>query len=239
MFKLASCNDYVALKRTYRDLYTGYGYDWSLKEFGSLFIYDHIVKSGGRIKACEFGPGFNVFFSAKLSTSHEYWSIDDSGSNLGIGADAERYKSVVKTREENGHRHVSGLLGANVGELPSDYFDVVFSISVIEHIGGDDMRSVAAECYRILRKGGVLINTIDVYFGSKKHIEWREASLHAGFAAPEKIEADWKFGGNETTFLERQDIRYVIYNSLKHPKIWDDTVPYVSQFASVCQKAVK
>ena len=239
MLKLASCNDFVGLRRKYRDLYAGYGYDWSLKEFGSLFIYDHIVKSGGRMKVCEFGPGFNVFFSSKLSTAHEYWSIDDSGSNLGIGADAERYQKVVKTREENGHRHVAGLLGANSSDLPSDHFDVVFSISVIEHIAGEDMGSVATEAYRILRKGGVLINTIDIYFGSKKHAEWRDAAANAGFQMPAKIENDWKFGGNETTFLERQDVRYVIYNSLKHPKIWDDDVPYVSQFATVCQRAAK
>jgi SAM-dependent methyltransferase len=238
MLKLASCNDFVRLKGLYPKLFAGYGFEWSLKEFGSLFIYDHIIQSQEKV-ILEFGPGFNLFFTSKLPADAEYWSIDDSGSKLGIGEESKRFESVVRQREQNGHRHVHGLLGDDSKVIPDDHFDTVFSISVIEHIPGDVMENVAKEAFRVLKPGGTLINTVDIYYGSKKAVEWAAAVEKAGFKTPNAVQNNWAFGGLETTFLERSDVRYEIYNKLQHPDIWNENVPYVTQFATVCQKAVK
>lgn len=71
------------------------------------------------------------------------------------------------------------LIGLDSHALPSDYFDVIFSISVIEHIGQEaakydctytpnppeaqeiPRRAFCAECFRLLRPGGVTIHAID------------------------------------------------------------------------------
>lgn len=70
-------------------------------------------------------------------------------------------------------------IGASSNALPGDYFDVIFSSSVLEHIGQRETRfdirytpkppeaqeaprrAFCRECLRLLRPGGVTIHTID------------------------------------------------------------------------------
>ncbi|MFI4896374.1 MAG: class I SAM-dependent methyltransferase [Phycisphaerales bacterium JB059] len=70
-------------------------------------------------------------------------------------------------------------IGASSNALPSDYFDVIFSSSVLEHIGQRETnfdtrytpnppeeqerprRAFCRECMRLLKPGGVTIHTID------------------------------------------------------------------------------
>jgi SAM-dependent methyltransferase len=47
--------------------------------------------------------------------------------------------------------------------LPSDTFDYVYSISVIEHLPPSDIVSVMTNVYRILKPGGEFIMTVDLY----------------------------------------------------------------------------
>ena len=47
--------------------------------------------------------------------------------------------------------------------LPSDSFDRAFSISVLEHMPDADIQNVMAELYRILKPGGELILTVDLF----------------------------------------------------------------------------
>ncbi len=237
MFKIASCNDYLALKRRYRNLYEGSGFEWSLKELGSLFILDHIEKVKPR-RILEFGPGFNLFFSNLCNERGiEYWCIDEQGENLGIGTDLERWKKVIAAREGRSQTTVQGLLGKSQALLPEDHFDLVFSISVIEHIDSAHMPAVTAEARRVLRASGVLLNTIDIYYGSRKHLEWHGSCRTSGFDIPSPHQVDWHLSGEYTTFIERQDLRYSIYNSLSHANVWGTDLPYLSQFATALHDA--
>lgn len=47
-------------------------------------------------------------------------------------------------------------------ELPSDHFDRVFCISVIEHVPRRKVRGLVREMARILKPGGLLVMTVDV-----------------------------------------------------------------------------
>ena len=240
MFRLASCNDYVALKRKYQDLYAPhYGAEWTLKEFGSLLVYDFMQRQGVD-RALEFGPGFNLFFSNIAKTEGiDYWCIDRPSTGLGIGADDARYREAVAARLRNGTMMLDGLLGEADNDLPDEYFDLVFSISVVEHIAPADMRRAVDEGQRVLRSGGELLNTIDIYHGSTQHRNWHGACRDAGLAVPEPHGLDWQFSGERTTFLERQDVRYLIYNSLNTDDVWAADLPYVSQFATAVHLAIR
>lgn len=239
MFALGSCNSYISLKKKYRDIYVNFGYEWSLKEFGSLWVLDQINQTGAK-RVAEFGPGFNTFFSAQMhKIGVEYWCIDRSDSNAGIGSNRDRYLKTVETRSSRNQRTVEAFLGDNSHELPSGYFDIVFSISVVEHIDAEPMEACVKDAMRILTPSGQLTNSIDTYFGSRKHQEWHNACLNGGLAVSQPHHTDWSFNGNRTTFLERQDIRYQLYNGLTKDNMWQKDVPYVTQFATVLHAAGK
>jgi hypothetical protein len=53
--------------------------------------------------------------------------------------------------------------------VPSDYFDYVFSISVIEHIKPESLDSFFRDTTRMLKKNGLSIHAIDLYLGDHVH----------------------------------------------------------------------
>jgi ubiquinone/menaquinone biosynthesis C-methylase UbiE len=59
-------------------------------------------------------------------------------------------------KDKDGTKYFQGTIGYQ-DFLPSDYFDVVFSGEVIEHM--DDPNLLFKEAYRILKKGGKLLIT--------------------------------------------------------------------------------
>jgi ubiquinone/menaquinone biosynthesis C-methylase UbiE len=60
--------------------------------------------------------------------------------------------------------HPTTLVGAS---LPDDSVDVVLSISTIEHFATEDLHELAREATRILRPGGHLVLTIDLFLDVK------------------------------------------------------------------------
>lgn len=63
-----------------------------------------------------------------------------------------------------GVRHIDTYLGENDYSLESGSFDVVFSVSVVEHVGtGDELDAFHRDQLRILRPGGIFLHAIDLY----------------------------------------------------------------------------
>lgn len=54
-------------------------------------------------------------------------------------------------------------LGQSGSSIADGRFDVVFSVSVVEHISTPDLYPFFSECARILRPGGLMLHLIDVY----------------------------------------------------------------------------
>jgi cyclopropane fatty-acyl-phospholipid synthase-like methyltransferase len=55
-------------------------------------------------------------------------------------------------------------MGNNISELPENYFDLVYSISVIEHVPDDNLKSFFDESVRILKPGGIVSHSYDIYY---------------------------------------------------------------------------
>ncbi len=62
-------------------------------------------------------------------------------------------------------------------DLPSEHFDVAYSISTIEHIPADEYPALMSELRRVLKPGGKLVLTVDLFlnlepFTSRTSNEW-------------------------------------------------------------------
>jgi SAM-dependent methyltransferase len=60
-------------------------------------------------------------------------------------------------------RHVFCAMGESAGQIPDASFDVVYSISVLEHVPTNVMPKVFADMTRVLRPGGRMIHLVDSY----------------------------------------------------------------------------
>lgn len=101
-----------------------------------------------------------------LDASNELWNLDEF---LGEG------NGLVKAIEIPGVKLVRRKLGDFAPELPDAYFDVGFSLSVIEHIPSEPLAAFWNDHARIMKKGGQVLHTIDFYLGDQPaaHIESR------------------------------------------------------------------
>ncbi|PKP81493.1 MAG: hypothetical protein CVT79_10440 [Alphaproteobacteria bacterium HGW-Alphaproteobacteria-18] len=237
MFKLGTADEYIALKRKYPKLYEKHGYEWSLKEFGFLFVFDKIRELNAKT-VLEFGCGYSTSFSAALKAEGVALTLlDDPLSNKGITGDEARLRNAQEAAAANGQTYVRGLLGE--GRLSSGTFDLISSVSVVEHIDDASMLDCVRDAMRLLRPGGVLINSIDIYTKSTRHIVWHNTCLAEGFRVEQPHNLTWHFDGHYATFLERADIRYKIYNSSRAPDVMNSSLRYHSHFATVLHCAIK
>ncbi len=123
------------------------------------FIKDNIPK-GARI--LEIGGGESRIISV-LKDQYEIWNLDK--------LEGEGY-GPTRLFEMEGFKLVKGYIGELLSELPNSYFDLVFSISTLEHVS-DDVLSIDAilnDIQRLLRRGGFSLHCVDGLFQSNRII---------------------------------------------------------------------
>jgi SAM-dependent methyltransferase len=125
----------------------------TLKDMQDTFIL-HALKDMKPSRLAEAGGGHSRVLPKFKSAGHECWNIDRlEGAGAGpIGAPKHSDFQLVRT-----------FLGDFSAELPNGYFDVVFSISVVEHIPNDAYAKFVRDAVRILKPGGLFLHAIDVY----------------------------------------------------------------------------
>lgn len=122
-----------------------------LKHVQDAFILSQIPPERARI--LEVGAGKSRILE-RLKTTHECWSID------GFEGKGNGPKGV---RKIDGVTTVVGYMGEFKAELPSDYFDYVVSVSVVEHIANSDLKAAFQDCARVLKPKGKMLHAIDLY----------------------------------------------------------------------------
>lgn len=102
----------------------------------------------------EIGGG-NSRVLAHLSRDYECWNIDKFE---GVG-------NGPLEAEEAGYRIVRGYIGERSPELVDGYFDLVFSISTLEHVPDADtdrLDAVLDDMDRVLKPGGLSLHSLDI-----------------------------------------------------------------------------
>lgn len=147
MFRLATCNDLIMLKVKYRNHWHDGANGWGLKQMGLLYCIDLIEHFAPR-KVCEAGAGLSIAFDQYLQNKAEYWMIDRAGHY-----DQSIYAEQCSKRTHT--TYVDALLGEQSEMVPQDYFDMTFSISVLEHVPRDKTEQACQDLYRITKPGGL------------------------------------------------------------------------------------
>jgi SAM-dependent methyltransferase len=79
----------------------------------------------------------------------------------------EEFKGVgqgpIQEISFQGVTNIHALVGDSHGSINNDEFDVIFSVSVIEHVPDDKLTDFFVDCHRILKPGGLMIHLIDIY----------------------------------------------------------------------------
>lgn len=86
----------------------------------------------------------------------------------------------------NGVNNVHAFVGEFSPLLPPSSFDVVFSISVVEHVPASDLANFHLDQLRILKAGGRFLHAIDIYLESQPtgYVEARIAAYREWLENP-------------------------------------------------------
>jgi hypothetical protein len=129
------------------------GTQGTLKGFQDTFILFTLKDIGGS-RLAEAGGGNSRVLPKLAAAGNECWNVDRmegfGGGPVGVAKQPE-------------YRLVRSFIGDFTPDLPANYFDVVFSISVVEHIPSEAYRDFVLDSVRILKSGGLFVHAIDVY----------------------------------------------------------------------------
>ncbi len=136
----------------------------SLKDFQDAFILS-ILKNFSKKRILEMGGGGSRTLPV-LNKKNECWNVDKlEGLGHGPIGPIAPLKNV---------KLVKSYLGEFSNEIPDDYFDVVYSISVVEHIQKEQIKDTFLDIKRVLKKNGESYHVIDFFVGDENSYIIRE-----------------------------------------------------------------
>lgn len=139
---------------------------WGLKGFSYGYVIENIrMLHKESLCMLDVGGGYSRL-GALLSKKHngECWVVDDFGVESGEESVWTRNIDREKLREVNRNiKYVYERLGEiEKSSLPKNYFDVIYSVSALEHIPMSCIASVFDHMAALLKPDGVMIYTVDL-----------------------------------------------------------------------------
>lgn len=137
------------------------------------------------------GAGLGNVYAERLGDRYDRWAADKAGFY-----DAEAVKAAKAKNPDV--RWIDTLLGEGSTELPDEHFDLVYSVSVVEHIEPERIAATFDDIVRVLRPGGLSVHSIDVRPGRfdklmkalrevapSGRLSWVEAPQQLDFSIPD------------------------------------------------------
>lgn len=190
---------------------------WYLKTIQDVIALDHIKNLNGK-RIAEIGGGDSRVLPVLKENNHCF-NIDEF-KGLGQGP-------TLKT-EIDGIENIYVNVGEFSSKLDDESFDVIFSISVIEHIPTNNLNDFFLDSVRILKPGGTFIHLIDIYIedddSNNKGLMDR-VSHYKMFFEIDAVEST----GNT---IENEDIRFSCAYATNPDNImnsWNKLVPNLKQ----------
>ena len=121
----------------------------------------------------EIGGGHSrlLLLLSKKKRRNSCYNIDEFKGESGGPKREKRIRRVT---------NIKCKVGEFSSEIDDNSFDIIYSISVVEHIPENKLDNFFLDCHRILKKSGLMIHLIDVYledsFGDNKDTSRRICS---------------------------------------------------------------
>ena len=164
-----------------------------------------------------------------FAASNECWNAEKF-DGLGMGP-----KKVIKTP---GVKNAFTYLGEFSPELPDGYFDLVFSISVVEHVETPLLKNFFSDIARVLKPGGTTFHAIDAYLFDRLDVggpTYTQARLREYLSVPEMT--DGALVPCEPAKASTNPFFSCEYatNSDREMMLWNRVVPKLAPMRSVAQ----
>lgn len=136
--------------------------DQILKPLGHASVLDYVGQNRPQ-RVLEIGHGARSLTLDLIHNCAECWGIDsyDKEKTVPTGA-LDKFRESYPTT-----KFVNGFVGGSREQLPDQYFDLIFSVSVIEHIAEEQIPIFHKDIFRLLKPGGVVLHSFDVWWGRK------------------------------------------------------------------------
>jgi SAM-dependent methyltransferase len=125
---------------------------YELKTAQDVAVYA-LLRGSRNLRIAEVGGG-NARILGRLAEDNRCWNIDRF-EGVGVGPTTVATTPNVSVLE--------AYIGDFDPDVPSEFFDIVFSISVVEHVGTDRLDLFHQDLLRTLRPGGLFVHAIDMY----------------------------------------------------------------------------
>lgn len=123
-----------------------------LKSIQDLAVYDY-VKGSSKLSIAEIGGGYSRLLNALVKNN----SCTNVEKFQGVDGGPSKEKTIPNVR------NVHAFLGEFDPNLNDASFDLVFSVSVVEHVPTSALEGFFKDQLRILKSGGIFLHAIDLY----------------------------------------------------------------------------
>ncbi len=134
---------------------------FQLKTIQDLWVYS-VVKDLHNQNIAEIGGGESRILP-KLAQNNNCYNIEKF-EGADHGPTSEIHVSGVK--------NIHTFVGDFSPQLTENSFDVLFSVSVVEHVADSDFEDFFNDCIRILKPGGYMVHAIDMYVSDNPTPFW-------------------------------------------------------------------
>lgn len=114
-------------------------------------------------RVIEIGGGASRTLPPLRRRGIECWNADKLA---GFANGPLEDSSGIQSLRASGIKIVRTFVGEYSNELPQDYFDVAYSISVLEHLNAQQLVDCFRDAARTLKPGGRIYHAVDVFLGS-------------------------------------------------------------------------
>ena len=201
----------------------------NLKDIQDHYVISRLHSCEG-LKILEIGGG-DCRVLRSFSKANECWNAEKY-EGLGLGP-----KRVITTP---GVKNIFAYVGEFSGDLPSAFFDIVFSVSVVEHVVDEDLEAFFGDIARVLKPGGRTFHAIDMYVFDQNR--WDEGSASYSRRRLQKYLSVPALSKNQLKFVEPPVVgdspgfscEYAS-NSDREMLAWNRVVPKLAPVRSIAQ----
>lgn len=140
--------------RYHRELEQGKRYQ--LKNAQDLAIYENL-RDCCNLRIAEVGGG-NSRILPRLANKNECYNIDKFDGSSG---------GPFSPPDQSGINYITAYLGEFSELVPSNSFDRLFSVSVVEHIAHNNLKEFFEDTIRVLKKGAIFYHAVDIYLSNE------------------------------------------------------------------------